>query len=190
MQRGQRASVGAPERAAHGLARGVDRVRIDVLADLARDVGFGQQACRQGGEGVIDAPRAGRPRSARRRRHHKSAVALGRATGPNGFDAAQEDAGRQTSQRLPAIEVVAVVPGEDDEILLGKVIVDPHWRGEAAQERWSGTLRHLAKDDRPLSVLEFDDSACESSSRAVDAVDVAVQGRPGRGREAAWSSAV
>ena len=44
----------APERAAHGLARGVDRVRIDVLADLARDVGFGRQAHGQRGESVVD----------------------------------------------------------------------------------------------------------------------------------------
>ena len=134
VQGGKRTGMRAPEPAAHGLARDVDRVRIDVLADLARDVGLRRQAHRERREGVIDAAGAGvldqRAEGGRQR-----PVALGRAAGANGADAADEDARRQALERLPAIEVVAVMPREDDEILLGQVVVDPHRRGEAAQER-------------------------------------------------------
>ena len=56
MQRRERGAMRAPERAAHGLARHMDRVRIDVLADFAREVGFGRERHRERGEGVIDAP--------------------------------------------------------------------------------------------------------------------------------------
>ena len=84
------------------------------------------------------------------------AVALGRAARPNGLDGAQEDARRKTLQRLPAVEVVAVMPGKDDQVLLGEVVLHPHRRGEAAQERQGGPLRHITKDDRPLGVLEFE----------------------------------
>ena len=90
VQGGERAGMRAPERAAHGLARDVDRVRIDVVADLARDVGFRRQAHRQGGEGVIDAAGAGvldqRAEGGRQR-----PVTLGRAAGANGAHAADED---------------------------------------------------------------------------------------------------
>ena len=73
----------------------------------------------------------------------------------------RENPRRQTLRRLPAIEIVAVVPGEDDEILFGQVVVDPHRRGETPQERQRGPLRHIAKDDRPLGILEFEHAACE-----------------------------
>ena len=158
MQRGERAGVCAPERAAQAHARGVDRVRIDVLADLAGDVGLGRQAHRERREGVIDAPRAD-VLDQRAEGRRKSAVALGRAAVPNRLDAPQEDPRRQTLQRLPAVEIVAVVPGEDDEILLGQVVVDPDRRGESPQERQGRTLRDITKDDRPLGVLKLEHAA-------------------------------
>ena len=83
VQGGERAGVRAPERAAHGLARRVDRIRIDILADLARDVRLRRQAHRQRREGAIDAARA-RILDQRAEGGGEIPVALGRAAGPNG----------------------------------------------------------------------------------------------------------
>ena len=79
----------------------------------------------------------------------------------NGLDAAQQNPRRQTLKRLPAIEIVAVVAGEDDQILLGEVVVNSHRRGKAAQKRQGGPLGNVAKHDRPPGVVEFEDAACE-----------------------------
>ena len=134
MQGGERSGVGAPERAAHGLARDVDRIRIDVLADLARNVGFRRQAHRQSGEGVIDAAGAS-VLDQRAEGGSQRAVTLRRVAGANGAHATDENARPQTLERLPAVEIVAVMPREDDQILLGQVVVRSHRRREAAKER-------------------------------------------------------
>src|ERR1700727_1171752 len=96
-----------------------------------------------------------------------AAVALGPSPGPNGFDAAQENSRRQTLRRLPAIEIVAVVPGENDKVLLGQIVVDPHRRGKTPKERQRGPLRHVTKDDRPFGILELKHATCELVSACV-----------------------
>ena len=96
MQVGERVAVLAAERAAQRLARGVDRVGIDVLADLARDVGFGRQGQRQRGESRIDASGAG-VFDQRAEGGDQGGVAFGRAAGADGLHPAQKHAGRRGS---------------------------------------------------------------------------------------------
>ena len=84
-------------------------------------------------EGRIDPPFA-RILDQRAERRDQAPVALGRPTGANRRDAAQKHARRQALQGLPAVEIVAVVAREDDEIIFGEVVFDTHGRGEPAQE--------------------------------------------------------
>src|SRR6516162_10684886 len=104
--------------AAQRLSRGIDRVRIDVLADLAGDVGLARQAHGERRERRIDSPRPRVPDQPAES-GDETGTALGRLSGAYGLDAPEQGARRETLQRLPAAEIVAVVPREDDEIVLG-----------------------------------------------------------------------
>ena len=115
---------------AQRLACREDRVRIDILADLARDVGLARQGDRLGGEGGIGRV-AGEQAGDRR---NEARVLDRRRAGADRRDGTDEEPGRIGLRRLPAVERVAVVMQQGQKIVLAEVEIEPHRRRKAAQQ--------------------------------------------------------
>ena len=109
---GQRGAEPLADAGAQRLARGVDGVGIDVAADLAGDVAFARRGERQRDEGRLEllVGEDGGERGEQR------VVAARRAAGADGGDIVDQQLRRDRLQRLPAVERIAVVGGEEIEI--------------------------------------------------------------------------
>ena len=100
---------------AQRLARREDRVGIDVAADLARDVGFARQRQRQRDEGGLERA-VGEDRGERVEQAGSSPrVASPRA---DRGDVVDQQPRRERLHRLPAVERIAVVRGEEAQIVV------------------------------------------------------------------------
>ena len=156
--------MGAAERPAQGFARRENRVGIDILRHLARDVPFAGQAQRLGGESRIETTRLGFLKD-RAISLDEFGADLRRLARPYRRDRSEQQSRRQTLHRLPAIETVAIVARQDQQIALGQIVVDPHRRGKSAQQGEGRTARDAGKDDAPRRARQFQDSAGQFAAR-------------------------
>ncbi len=115
---------------AQSFAGEMDRVRIDILADLAGDVGLARQGNCLRGESRIGAfLNDGGDRG------DKLLVPIWHLSGADAFDRAQEQAGGVGLRRLPAIETVAVMRNKRNEIGLACRGIEPD-RRRKPPEQW------------------------------------------------------
>ena len=114
----------------------VDRVRIDIAADLARDValarrdkgqrdksGLQRRVFKDGGE-----------------RHHQPLIAARQFAGAQSRDIVDQQPHRNGLQRLPAVERIAVVRREEGKIVAVEIGDELDRRREAAIDRRHRTL--------------------------------------------------
>ena len=114
---------------------------IDVVADLAGDVGLARKLQAQGPEGRLQAfvGDVGRERGDQRRAHGHGFLP-GRAGG------CRDQRGHHDAlQRLPAIEGILVVSRKEQEIAFVQIALERDGRGEAAQQRGNGPLGQAAE---------------------------------------------
>ena len=97
-----------------------DRVGIDIAADLARDVGFAGSVEHQRDEGGLER---GVGEDGRERRRSEPGPCRGGSPRRIAGDVVDEQARRERLHRLPAIERIAVVRGEE-----AQVVVADDWR--------------------------------------------------------------
>ncbi len=108
-----------------------DRVGVDVAADLARDVAFTRRRERQRNKGRLQL---GVVEDGGKRRG-EAVVAARRLTGAYARHVVDQQPHRNGLQGLPAVEGVAIVRGEEGEIVAVKIGVELDRRRKAAVDR-------------------------------------------------------
>ena len=145
------------DRRAQVLPRGKDRVGIDIVSDLARDVGIARRRERERDEGRLERS-VGQVRA---ERCDEPVVDARRAARPQRRDARRQKRHRQRLHRLPAVEGIAIVRRKETQIVGLDRQRQLDRRREAAIDRGDRRLGNTGEDEALARCRQLQHGALE-----------------------------